>query len=176
MKDWKKTGEAIAYQGWRSIIQRQFELPNGDHSTFDVVDNNAYVTIAAVTKSEQFILVQQFRPGPEQVLLSFPEGYIDPNEQPEEAGRRELLEETGYRAEQVQFIKQKLSAYSTERQFMLLATGCELVAKQNLDANEFIEVVLMDRHVLRTFLKEQGTSNFTNFDAAYLAFDHLGWF
>jgi 8-oxo-dGTP pyrophosphatase MutT (NUDIX family) len=46
----------------------------------------------------RFLMVRQWRHGSEEISLEFPGGVIDPGETPEDAARRELLEETGYRA------------------------------------------------------------------------------
>ena len=171
---WPKTREKIGYDGWRQIIQKFFLLPNGKEERFDIIGNKSFVTVAGVTVDKKFILVRQFRPGPEQVLWSFTEGYIDTGESPLVAAQRELLEETGFVAENLQFLKEKRSAYSTERQYSILATGCRQVQPQQLDANEFIEVQLMDISAFREFLRNPHGPIFTNVDAAYLALDNMG--
>ena len=174
MQAWKKNREVIAYQGWRQIIQKFFELPNGKEARFDIIGNNSFVTIAAITKEMEFILVNQFRPGPEDFLTSFPEGYLEPGESPEECAKRELLEETGYQAGSVKFIKKTRSAYSIEERFTVLAIDCQKVGTQQLDPNEFIEVELMAIPAFRDFLKDPDARQFTNLGSAYLALDNLG--
>ncbi|MCS7091744.1 MAG: NUDIX hydrolase [Patescibacteria group bacterium] len=47
--------------------------------------------ILAITKDRKVILVKQYRPGPKEVLLELPGGYVDPNEEPEKTMERELL-------------------------------------------------------------------------------------
>ena len=173
MQNWKKHKETLAYNGWRTILVKQFELPDGKLADFDVIGNNPYVTIAAFTPSNEAILVRQFRPGPEIELISFPEGYIDEGETPEDAARRELLEETGFEAESIVFLKEKRSAYSTEHQYHLLATGCKKVASQQLDQSEFIEVLTMPLEDFKTYLRDSKTYNFTTLDAAFMALDRL---
>ena len=175
MKNWKKIGERIAYSGWRKIIQRNFLLPNGEEAIFDIIGNNDFVSVAAVTREGELILVKQFRPGPEAVLFSFPEGYIDSGETPERAAARELLEETGYEAEEITFLKKRRSAYSTETCYWMLATGCSKVAGQNLDPNEFIEVVKMDLATFLNFVRDPKAPPFANTGGAFLALDRLGW-
>lgn len=173
MQSWKKQKENLAYDGWRKIIVKQFELPDGKTADFDVIGNNPYVTIAAFTPEYDAILVRQYRPGPEMELVSFPEGYIDEGETLEDAARRELLEETGYEAETVQFLKEKRSAYSTEYQYYLLATGCKKVANQQLDQSEFIEVISMPIEEFKAYLRGSEASNFTTLGSAFMALDRL---
>jgi 8-oxo-dGTP pyrophosphatase MutT (NUDIX family) len=54
------------------------------------------VLVLALTEDNQVIVIEQFRPAINQHTLEIPAGSIDPGETPEEAAKRELLEETGY--------------------------------------------------------------------------------
>ncbi|MCB0547510.1 MAG: NUDIX hydrolase [Phaeodactylibacter sp.] len=175
MIDWKKISERFAYRGWRNMIQKRFEMPDGQHADFDVVGIDTFVTIAAFTQGREAILVRQFRPGPEMVLASFPEGLVDPRESPEMTARRELLEETGFEAGHISLLKEVRSAYTTERQVILLASDCHKVGQQKLDATEFIEVFTLPLTEFRKMLRQAEDTSFVNVDAGYLALDKLGW-
>ena len=108
--------------------------------------------------------------------MSFPEGAIDEGEKLEECAARELLEETGYQAEKIIFLKTFHQAYATQKQHVLLATNCKKVAEQNLDENEFIEVLKMPLDEFRFFLKDKKDERINgNVAAAYLALDELSW-
>lgn len=172
---WLKIKEEIGYKGWRDMLRRTFQLPNGEIADFDVVRNGDYVTIAAFTKNKEAILVKQFRPGPEIELLSFPEGYINLKEQPEAAAIRELEEETGYRAGKIVFQKVFRRAYSTETRICLLAIDCEKITTQNLDQTEFIEVMLCPLPLFKKMLKDPDNQQLTTVDSGYLALDYLNW-
>ena len=124
---WKKIKEQIAFDGFRKIIQKTFTLPNGKTATFDTVKGGNFVTIAAFTKNKEAILVAQYRPGPETILVSFAEGAIEQEENPLEAAARELEEETGYRAEQLIFLKTIRMAYRVDRQICVLALDLSLI-------------------------------------------------
>ena len=173
MQSWTKIKETVAYSGWRKILHKHFLMPDGQEMRFDIVGNNPFVTIAALTNDLEFILVKQFRPGPEEFLLSFPEGYIDENEAPERSAIRELSEETGYQANEIHFLKKMRSAYSTETRYSFLATGCTKMTEQKLDPAEYIEVELMPIATFRKFLKNPVAPVFTNIGSAYLALEHL---
>ncbi len=56
------------------------------------------VIILPVTEDGRFVLVRQYRHARGRMSLEFPAGQIDDGETPEQAARRELLEETGFTA------------------------------------------------------------------------------
>jgi ADP-ribose pyrophosphatase len=174
MKKWKKLEEAYAYKGWRKIIRKRFELPDGRQADFDILGAGHYITVAALTEDHQFLLVRQYRPGPETTLVSFPEGGIDDGETPEEAARRELLEETGYSAGKVIGLKTFRSSYTNQLQFCLLATGCRKTNTPQPDEDEFLEVFCVDAHQLRGLLRNTEDDSFSSVDCGYLALDYLG--
>ncbi|MCP3929705.1 MAG: NUDIX hydrolase [Bacteroidetes bacterium] len=173
MKNWKKLHEEIIYKGWRGVIRKRFELPDGQISEFDIVDNHSFVTVAAFTCDKEAILVRQFRPGPEIELISFPEGAIDNGESPEQTAYRELLEETGYVAGKIIFLREFRSSYSNQKEICMLAVDCKLVSDQKLDQNEFIDVFTMPLNRFRQYIGDSGNTAFTNVAAAYLALNKM---
>ena len=170
---WTLVHERTAYSGWRGIVQRTFRLPDGKEAIYDVVTNGSFVSVAAFTRQREAILMHQYRPGPMRVLTSFCEGYIDEAETGEEAARRELLEETGYRSSDWTFLRSHYAAYSTEYRESWVAIDCERTAAPNLDATEFVQVEVMPLPQFREYLR--GPQPFVNVDTAYQALDVLGW-
>jgi 8-oxo-dGTP pyrophosphatase MutT (NUDIX family) len=78
---------------------------NGDKTgKFYVIDGPDWVNVIALTKGAEIVFIEQFRHGTEDVILEIPGGMIDDGEEPESAARRELLEETGYSAEEFVFL------------------------------------------------------------------------
>ncbi|MEM1347009.1 MAG: NUDIX hydrolase [Myxococcota bacterium] len=77
---------------------------DGRESDFFLVDSPDWVNVIAVTPDEQIVLVRQYRHGTDSITLEIPGGCVDEGEEPEDAARRELLEETGYSAERFEDI------------------------------------------------------------------------
>ncbi len=175
LQAWKKIKEEQVYQGYRNIIRRTFELPHQKVVDFDIIDVPSFVCIAAITSQQEILLVEQYRPGPEKTMVSFPEGRIDPGEEPEAAVYRELLEETGYQTQAITLLKTIPHAYSNQQKYCYLAYHCELVQEQNLDEHEFIQVKLLSIAAFKQFLKNPLLDNFNSVDAGYLLLDHLGY-
>ncbi len=171
---WQKSNERSAYRGWRSMLIKTFRLPDGREQDYDIVENAAYVVVAAFTKNKDAILIRQFRPGPEQILSSFCEGYVDEGETPLQAAARELLEETGYRAGQLSYLRTIRTAYSTEERICVLATECEPAPATAGDDDEFLEVFTLPLADFRAMI-QQDEAGFTSIDATYLAFQQLDW-
>ena len=65
---------------------------------FVVLGSPPWVNVVAVTPDDQCVLIRQWRHGTGQETLEIPGGLVDPGETPAQAGARELMEETGYRA------------------------------------------------------------------------------
>lgn len=172
MKHWKKSKEKIVYKGYRNILQKTFELPNGNIEDYDIVHENSWSTIAALTTEGKAIIVKQYRPGPEKALYSFPSGFIDGNEAPLVAAKRELLEETGYEADDIFFVKKQLSGYFTAQQYLYIATGCQLKKAQSLDDNEFVSVELWTLSKLKEVIMDKKSDDFEALGLGMIALEY----
>ena len=72
----------------------------GEHD-FYTIDASDWVNIVALTPDDCVVMVRQYRHGADRVTLETPGGMVDPGETPAQAAARELLEETGYAADEV---------------------------------------------------------------------------
>lgn len=78
------------------------QLPGGRRSQREIVEARGAVGIVALDAQENLLLVRQFRKPVEQEMWEIPAGTLEPGEPPLECARRELAEETGYRAETIE--------------------------------------------------------------------------
>jgi ADP-ribose pyrophosphatase len=113
-----------------------------------------WVNLIAVTPEGLLVLVRQWRHGTRRFELELPAGMIEPGETPEEAGARELREETGYTAERVSRLGEVApnAAYQTNRCYTVLAENCRLTGATSFDPGEDIELVLASPAELRAQL------------------------
>jgi ADP-ribose pyrophosphatase len=72
--------------------------PDGRRHLREIVEHKPGAAAVAVDDQGQVLLVRQLRPAVGASILELPAGLIDPGEQPIDCARRELQEETGYRA------------------------------------------------------------------------------
>jgi ADP-ribose pyrophosphatase len=104
-------------------------LPDGATRTRQIVRHPGAVTILPLLDDGRVCLIRNFRISVEQTLIELPAGTLEPNEDPARTAERELIEETGYRA---QSIAPLASFYLSpgildERMHLFLATGLESV-------------------------------------------------
>ena len=88
------------------------------------------------------VLIKQYRYLIGDTIWEIPAGRLEPGESPRDCAFRELEEEVGYRATEVEQLTEIYSApaYCTEVIFIFLATGL-IPGMQKLDEDEYIEVV-----------------------------------
>jgi ADP-ribose pyrophosphatase len=168
---WKKIAEVPYNAGYRHMLRRTYELPDGRVVNYDIKNEGRSVCILALTPENNVVLVRQFRPGPEKILLELPGGAIENDETPEVAIRRELLEETGYIGD-IQFVGSSFCcAYSTRGSYNFVATNCRRIQEPTPDEFEFIEVVEMSLEEFKTHLR---SGELTDVAAGLLGLMHLG--
>lgn len=132
---------------WCQVRQDEIKLPNGKViDDYFVSIKPDIVLVLPITTNREIILVRQYRHGAENFFLELPAGRFDPNqENPEDAGMRELEEETGYAAKKLQKIAVLYDNPSkdTNKIHLFLAENVVKVGEQNLDITEEIEVILI---------------------------------
>ena len=171
IRPWKKISETPAYRGkFRKMDMVRYELPNGKEKGYEIMRSGQVVVIVALTPDKKVILVEQFRPGPEKVLCEIPAGWRDPDETPEHAAARELLEETGYEGDLTCVGTTFQSAYSDMTRYMFVAQDCRKVKEPEGDGDEFIEPVLVSLDEFREHLR---SGELTDVASGYRALDFL---
>jgi ADP-ribose pyrophosphatase len=139
------------------VYQWEQELYDGSKKTFESLKRMDSVNVIAVTKDKKIVITKQSQPG-KQEFLGLLGGQMDAGEVPEEAAARELLEESGMKADSFElFNSENLGGKIDWAIFTFIAHGCEKVADQELDAGEKIELIELS---LEEFLTEVTKESF----------------
>lgn len=97
MKKWEVLDKKIVYEHpWEQVFIEKIKTPKG--LTFDYLLSkpNDFVIIVPFLTNDKVLMITQYKHGALKELLGFPAGFINQNEKPLDAAKRELYEETGY--------------------------------------------------------------------------------
>ena len=160
--------QRLFYRGRKFNFEvNTLRLPNRVVGDWECVRHPGGALAVPVTADGQLILLRQYRFALKGRVLEFPAGTLEPNEDPATTIRREIEEETGYRANRWQKLGEFPLApgYSDEIIYAFLAQDLEkLETPPNQDEDEDIETVLMTPDAL-----EQAILNGQPVDAKSIA-------
>ena len=114
---------------------------NGTIISQEIVEQGNVVAVLAIDDDDEVILVNEFR-YPVGYVLEIPAGSVDKGETPLKCAKRELLEETGYKAKKIEHLIRffpKLG-YNTQIIDCYVATELTKISEPNLDEDELITV------------------------------------
>ena len=140
--EYKEISRKLAYKGKRVQVE-EVEYLHGDKVIYreHVKAGNASV-ILPITDDGKVIMIQEARTPIGKVILALPAGMIEEGEEAEKAAIRELEEETGYLASNIEFLREYHPSvgYSDEKITIYLASNM-VKTKQRLDDEEEINVI-----------------------------------
>ncbi|MCL6443725.1 MAG: NUDIX hydrolase [Alicyclobacillus sp.] len=128
------------------LHELQVTLPNGRVASREVVRHPGAVAILAEPAPEQLLFVEQFRKAPDAVILEIPAGKLDPEESPVDCARRELEEETGYRAAALEQVAAFYTSPGFADEYITLFFASGLTkGDMKLDEDEFLNLHVLTR-------------------------------
>jgi len=102
-------------------VLEEVRLPNGNKASREIVRHDDAAAIIPFTKDKKVLFVKQYRKPIEQTLYEIPAGLMDETDAtPLETAKRELEEETGYRAEQWQVVTSFYSSPGFTDEFLTI--------------------------------------------------------
>lgn len=133
------------------VRKDRVQLPNGQESVREYIVHPGAVVILAFLDNGNLLFERQFRYPLRRVFLELPAGKIDHGEATIDTARRELLEETGYTAQEWEYlgVMHPCIGYSDERIEVFSARGLHLAGEKKLDHNEFLDVVELSPEAAR---------------------------
>lgn len=116
--------------------------PDNQVRNFDFISHKGAAAVVPVTDDGQIIMVRQWRDAIDRFTLEIPAGgLLSPDEPTFDCAVRELAEETGYRSENVEFLKSIYTtvAFCNEKIDIYVARNL-VPGDRNLDPDEYINV------------------------------------
>lgn len=117
----------------------------------EMVEHPGGVAVLAMDENQEIFCVTQYRYAQGKEMLELPAGKLERGEDPLETGKRELIEETGYKAENWLFLGEFVptGAYLEEKIYMYFASELSYVG-QHFDEDEYIE---LSKHTLEELIE-----------------------
>ena len=125
-----------------NFVTENLKLPNGRDAEMAFIRHPGSTAVVPLLEDNTIVMEVQYRHPVGEYLLEIPAGTLEPGESPLNCAKRELMEETGFRAQELIKLGKihMIPAYSDEEIHVFIAKGLT-PAKQNLDPDEIIEVV-----------------------------------
>lgn len=124
-----------------TVEEHQVRLHDGQRAKREIVRHSGGACIVPIDFNGNVYMVNQFRKPYDRMLLEIPAGKLEPNEDPLECARRELTEETGLTAQNIEWLSTVYPSpgYCDEILTIFIATGLSQ-GDANPDQGEFITV------------------------------------
>ena len=137
------------------VEKLQVRLPDGRERAYDLVSHKDSVTLLPLDSDGFVWFVSQFRMGCECQMLELPAGVMDDGESPETCASREIREETGMAAGNLQLLGSVYLAagYSNEINHIFLATDLN-PAPLEMDEDEFLDVKRFSVEEIRKMIEK----------------------
>lgn len=179
IKKWKKLSSSFALsEPWFRVRKDEVELASGKViDDYFVWESPTIATVVPFTSAGKFVLCEQYRYAVDKIMVQFPAGGVGKNETAEEAARRELEEETGYVASEVELLGDS-AAYPTKLSgwhHLYLAKNVQPTGTKHEDENEPTRVVLKTPEELWAMINGNEFQVADSLVAALLALKRLGY-
>jgi ADP-ribose pyrophosphatase len=142
---WKTLSSRLVYENaWTRVREDIAEMPNGKTTVYGVIEIGDCVGVLPFLDDDHVVMVRQYRyVFGEDHRWEMPTGGVKPGESLEEAARREMREEVGYDARELQLISTYFTSKSIMHEIGHLFIGRGLTQIEAVpDETEFLEVAV----------------------------------
>lgn len=125
-----------------AVTRDEVRFPDGSEGEFHYVDEPESVVIIPFTPEGDVVVIDEWRQAVGRVSRGFPAGNVEPDDDDlAAAAHRELIEETGYHADEVEYLGsfEPANGFTNARNHYFVGHECLQNGQQDLDHNESIE-------------------------------------
>ncbi|MGL4740220.1 MAG: NUDIX hydrolase [Sarcina sp.] len=132
----------------------EVELLDGSKAKRNVIEHPGAAAILPIFDDGRVLLVKQYRKAIESETLEIPAGKLDKGEDPKVCAKRELEEETGFKAEKIEYLGKIATAagFCNEIIYLYKATGL-MQGEKHTDDDEFTENIIISFDEMREKIK-----------------------
>ncbi|TFB23907.1 NUDIX hydrolase [Filobacillus milosensis] len=148
----------------------EVKLPNGKTSKRELIDHPGAVGVIPVTDDGKVVMVEQYRKALEKSIIEIPAGKLEPGEQPEVTAERELEEETGYKADSLDFVVSYYTSPGFANEIIHIYEARGLTKVEDAlegDDDEFVELMEVTIDEAIDLIKEQRIHDAKTIHAIY---------
>ena len=155
MEKWKTLSKEtiLKTNKFLAVEKHKVQLPDGQIiPDWQTVITPDFISVVVLTDENKFLVIRQFKYAVKEISLAPVGGYIEPNEIPLNAAKRELMEETGYTASEWISLGDYVvdSNRGCGTAYLFLAKGANKISEPNNDDLEEQEILLLSREELES--------------------------
>jgi len=123
------------------LLTKKVHLPNGNDVTLEIIRHPGAGLVIPFLTGDKVVMLEQLRPAIGTYMYELPAGTLNKGETPLACCRREIVEETGYRARKFRFLGAiyPVPGYSTEKIHIYAAYGLT-PEERKLEADEVLKI------------------------------------
>lgn len=152
----KKISGEVMFDGKIFRVEKDIVLcPNGKEAFREIIRHNGGAGVLAVTDDDKVILIRQFRYAYNEVMYEIPAGKLEVGEDPLFSALREFEEETGNKADKVEYLMTfyPTCGYCSEKIYLYLVTNFK-ATETHFDEDEVIETCYIDYDEVLEMIKD----------------------
>ena len=157
LSQWDKISSNIVFESnFFKILRCKFKNSTRNKiGNFFLEECNDWVQVLAETKEKHYVLVKQYRFGSGSITLELQGGIMEDGEDPIDAAKRELSEETGYVGDSAELISTLYPnpAKQTNVVNFVLIRNCQKKEDTNFDEFEELQTLIFSREEIFSAIK-----------------------